>query len=371
MKVLLTNFHSDYGGGHDFYLLYLFKELNRFNDVFLSCPRTSRLNQLAKEIKKENVFDVNFPDKIREIKHIVKNLGKVISILRQGNFDLIHVNGSPDHKIITYAEILLGNRIPIIRTIHSSLLHTTNLFSKIRKRYFQNRAILVSDFQRQLMYKAGYKDGEFTVVHNGIDTDYFCPKPEHKKLRTKYNINENDIVFVSTAGTSLHKGWQLLVEAASRLDSNLKNRVKIIIAGVLPAKETVEAYVDKFDMRNHVLFTGLLKDTREIVSLADMGFVLSYGIETISYACREMMSMGKPVLVSDYAGLPENIDDGINGWIVKTYDVSSIFSKLNEILKNLDSLDRFSLSARRKAEKYFGLKKFIDETYTCYKSVLN
>lgn len=221
------------------------------------------------------------------------------------------------------------------------------------------------------MYKAGYKDGEFTVIYNGIDTDYFCPKPEHKKLRTKYNINENDIVFVSTAGTSLHKGWQLLVEAASRLDSNLKNKIKIIIAGVLPPKEIVEAYVDKFDMRNHVLFTGLLKDTRDIVSLADIGFVLSYGIETISYACREMMSMGKPVLVSDYAGLPENIDDGINGWIVKTYDVSSIFSKLKEILRNIEGLDRFSLSARKKAEKYFGLKKFIDETYTCYKSVLN
>ena len=101
----------------------------------------------------------------------------------------------------------------------------------------------------------------------------------------------------------------------------------------------------------------MLKDTREIVSLADIGFVLSYGVETISYACREMMSMGKPVLASDYAGLPENIDDGINGWIVKTYDVNSIFSKLKEILRNIDGLDRFSLSARKKAEKYFGLEK--------------
>ncbi len=104
--------------------------MNKFNDVFLSCPKTSRLHQRSKEIKKENVFDVDFPDKIKKIRHIVKNVGKFVSILREGNFDLVHVSGSPDHKIITYAEILLGNKIPIIKTMHNSLPHTTNLFQK-------------------------------------------------------------------------------------------------------------------------------------------------------------------------------------------------------------------------------------------------
>jgi glycosyltransferase involved in cell wall biosynthesis len=178
------------------------------------------------------------------------------------------------------------------------------------------------------------------------------------------------MVFVSVAGTALHKGWQLLVEAVSKLDDKLKNKIKIILAGAIPNESVREKYIEKRNMNEQVIFTGLLPDVRKVISIADVGFVLSYKIETISFACREMMSMGKAMLVSDFAGLPENVDDGINGWLTKCLNVDSIYEKVNEIIRNIDKLDRFSVEARKKAEKGFGLKGFIDKTYLCYESTL-
>jgi glycosyltransferase involved in cell wall biosynthesis len=120
-------------------------------------------------------------------------------------------------------------------------------------------------------------------------------------------------------------------------------------------------------MKDNVIFTGFMDDVREAVSIADIGFVLSIGVETISFACREMMAMGKPVLVSDYAGLSENINHHHDGWIVQQKSTSQIQEFLQKI-KALD-LNQYSDLAKQKAEKEFGLKDFFDKTIKLYRGL--
>ncbi|HIF60861.1 MAG TPA: glycosyltransferase [Rhodospirillales bacterium] len=178
-------------------------------------------------------------------------------------------------------------------------------------------------------------------------------------------IGFDDVVLVSVAGSALHKGWQYLVEAVSMLDDGRKCNIKIIIVGNLPTNSIVERYVVSKGMQDNVIFYGFIRDVRDVVSIADLGFVLSTEVETISFACREMMALGKPVMVSDYAGLPENIDDKVNGWIVQAGDAHSIKVVL-EGLKGAD-LKRMSSNARLKAASEFGEADFIKKTYQIYK----
>ena len=91
------------------------------------------------------------------------------------------------------------------------------------------------------------------------------------------------------------------------------------------SRNTEKNYIKGF------IFSGLVEDVRPYVAIADVGFVLSYKVETISYACREMMSMGKPVIVSNFSGLPENIDNGINGWIVDAQNIRELRNKILEM----------------------------------------
>ncbi len=107
-----------------------------------------------------------------------------------------------------------------------------------------------------------------------------------------------------------------------------------------------------------------MDDVREVVSIADIGFVLSIGVETISFACREMMAMGKPVIVSNYAGLSENIDNNHDGWVVQKSSVIQI----QKFLLKLDKLDlqQYSHMAKQRAEKWFGLDKFVNTTISKY-----
>jgi glycosyltransferase involved in cell wall biosynthesis len=76
------------------------------------------------------------------------------------------------------------------------------------------------------------------------------------------------------------------------------------------------------------------------------------------------MAMGKPVLVSDYAGLSENIDNNQDGWVVKQKSTSQT-QKFLQRIEELD-LSEFSNSANKKSKQEFGLKHFIDKTLEIY-----
>ena len=162
------------------------------------------------------------------------------------------------------------------------------------------------------------------------------------------NIKERDLVIVSSAGTAEHKGWHFLALALEKLDQKLRNKIKVILLGNMPNSNLIR----KYNLENFI-FTGFIDDVRDMVAISDIGFVLSYKVETISYACREMMAMGKPVIVSNYAGLPENIDDGEDGWIVNTSEKDSIIKVLQDI--NSSSLKVASIKARKKALEEFNI----------------
>ena len=86
-------------------------------------------------------------------------------------------------------------------------------------------------------------------------------------------------------------------------------------------------------MQDRVIFVGLLDDVRPFLAALDLGFVLSSRVETISFACREMMAMGLPVVVTDVAGLPENVEDGVDGWIVPACAPAAVSEVLREALR--------------------------------------
>jgi len=78
--------------------------------------------------------------------------------------------------------------------------------------------------------------------------------------------------------------------------------------------------------------------------------------------------MGKPVLVSDYAGLKENVEHKINGWVTTAGSLEDLRAFLLSF--NPEVLEEMSLNAREKACKDFGIKKFLDKTALIYKNLL-
>jgi L-malate glycosyltransferase len=370
MNILFTNFHPGNGGGHTTYLDYLFNGISNrskseFN-LYIGVPKSSKLNYDLRKNYPTRVFDIDFPGKPKDLVKIIKNINTLAKIIKKYNIDIIHTNGTPDHKIAMICKWLYRFKYKIIRTKHDSSNLKRHWFAKQLYKKYTDHLIVVSNYQNQQLVDP-IVVSKTSVIHNGVDLNYYCPKEKSKSLIKDYQILKDNIVFVSVAGTALHKGWPLLVKALSRLNQLQIDKIKIIVAGNLPSESIFNDYVKKYNLEDNVIFTGFISDVRDLISIADIGFVLSSRVETISFACREMMAMGIPVLVSDYAGLPENIINGEDGWVVKKNSIDEIEFFLN----SLSSVDKskFSNLAYQKAKNEFGLQIFLDKTIDIYYSL--
>lgn len=156
-----------------------------------------------------------------------------------------------------------------------------------------------------------------------------------------------------------------MVAAVAMLPEAQRRQIAVLIAGQPPSAADLQR-VDEMGMRDAVVFTGLLQDVRPLLAATDLGFVLSSSLETISFACREMMAAGKPVIVSDTGGLAENVVNGSSGWIVPAGAVARVAEILADVLENRILLDWMAAAARRKAVRDFSLETFVRGTEQVY-----
>ena len=159
-----------------------------------------------------------------------------------------------------------------------------------------------------------------------------------------------------------------VMAAAAALPPADRARVLLMVAGD-PPSEAKLARVRELGMIDQVRFPGLLDDVRPALAACDAGFVLSYR-EALSFACREIMGLGLPALISDVGGLPENVTDGEDGWIVPVRDVPAMTARLRFMLDNPQAVRAMGARARETAVRDFNLARFADATLDVYRRAL-
>ena len=364
MNILYTNFHPRNGGGHVTYIINLLKGLAGHHRLTVATPASSRLFRYAGDIPGVKVVDMRFSTRASSW---FEPRSKLHALIRSGHFDVIHVNGSADHKLVMLALPGVRPRPRVILTKHNE--HPLNSLGHwLRARFATDRVIAVSEHvARQVRTSTYLKAGVVTIRH-GVDTDEFSPVG----LEEKFNLRnqfigpglERKILLGSAGGTDRSKGWLDLVAGIALLPEEDRLRFHVVVAGDLP-DATKKQDVERLGMTGQVSFPGLLDDVRPILAACDIGFVLSYQ-EALSFACRELMSLGLPVLVSDAGGLPENLTDHWEGWIVPVKDPHAISTVLQEVLHDPNQISTMGDRARRTALAEFGLKRFVDATLDVY-----
>jgi L-malate glycosyltransferase len=369
MKILYTNFHSGDGGGHTTYILSLAKALRVRHRVTIAAPLSSRLYQSAKEIAGVEVVALEFRNRLGEM---VGSGWKLRQLIENRRFDIVHVNGSADHRIVMLATLGLRRTRPrIVYTKHNDL-PVSGLSTWLKGKLGTDSVICVSDYTRRRLAKTVYDRKVVWVVRHGVDLHRFAPVRAEvvERLRNRWcPVVPRDALLVgSVAGTDSNKGWLNMVAAVALLPASQRERIRVVVAGQLPDAQQRER-VAALGMTDHVIFTGVLSDVRPMVAALDVGFVLSQR-ETLSFACREMMAMGKPVIVSDAGGLPENVEAGVDGWIVAPHEHERMAQLLGRLLGNRLEVTLAGMAARARSVAQFSLQLFAERTEAVYQECL-
>lgn len=366
MKILYTNFHQGDGGGHTTYVMSLVRMLRQKSQITVAAPRSSRLLAEAEALPGVESIALEFKGRPLQQWNALRQLR---ALLRKERFDVIHVNGSADHRLCMLATAGMGAKRPFIVYTQHTDRTANSLGVRMRAKWGTNRVICVCGHTFRRMKQSVFRDEDLRVVHNGVDTDQYQPASREDVVRARAALlpaaMRNRFVIGSNAGTASYKNWMDMVSAVSLLPDHERGQVVILIAGKLPDDEQRQR-VYELGMSDQVVFTGLLDDVGPFLASLDVGFVLSSRLETISFACREMMAAGKPVIVSKVGGLTENVTHGRNGWVVPPASVAGVLETVSTILHDRAILKWMGADARSTAMREFSLATFVGQTESVY-----
>jgi glycosyltransferase involved in cell wall biosynthesis len=364
MKILITDIHHGNGGGHVTYILSLLQGLKNHCDVTLAAPQTGRLYARASQVDAVRVLPGLYTSRpVALIAEVVQLRG----FLQRERFDVVHANGSADHRHAMLASAGLSPRPAIVWTKHNTN-PVDSLGHQLRARFGTDATIAVCDYVGNMLKKSLYGRRPVHVVRNGIDVDALLPVSPNERVLFRQQLlgrlDPNVIVLGSIGGTDYNKGWLVLMEAIARLPPSLQQRLRVVVAGDPPQASMTER-VRALGLAHLITFPGLVSDVRAVLGACDVGFVLSYR-EAASYASCETMAMGLPALVSDAGGLPENVRDGMDGWVVRAGDAETLAQRLVTLLSKPDVLPDMGRSARARVEQVFRRDEFLQSTQGVY-----
>ena len=373
-RILLTNFHPQQGGGggHARYIQTLLRsDLRTEFEFAVAAPEGSAVWTQAPALG-ARAFACDFPGHFREIPHMAGAVRRFHRIAGEWRPDLVHANGSRDQNIVLLWKALHSDPTPCVRTHHAVRNIPDNLYNRWAYRKMIAGHLYVSHSAKNISWAGPYlKPPNSMVVSNGVDTEFWSPRPKDPASLRDLGLAPTDFVFGSHAGMGAHKRTDLFLRGAALYrQSGAARAFKVLLRGNEEDVRRSTALAAELGLDN-VVYVGHTPDPRGYLSVIDVGFLLSEAIEAISFAARELMAMGKPLISSNYAGLVENVDDELNGRLVECGDVQGVAQAIAWFL-NLDT-ERFaevSRNARLKAERVFGVEKQVQGLRRFYRASL-
>jgi glycosyltransferase involved in cell wall biosynthesis len=217
-----------------------------------------------------------------------------------------------------------------LNTIEAYIHRAINIYSKV------GLFVSPSQFLRQKHIEYGLTPQKIVHIPNFLNISDYTPEFGHK-----------DYVIYAGRLTPF-KGVNVLLEAMSKL----RPSTPLIIAGDGPIRDDLEEKSQQLRLDN-VHFLGHISGTRlrDLIAQAAFAIVPSAWYENCSYAVLEALALGTPVLATDIGGIPELVDDGINGLLVPPNNVDALAEGLRHLLENRNILPKMGENGRKYIEK--------------------
>ena len=125
----------------------------------------------------------------------------------------------------------------------------------------------------------------------------------------------------------------VLIEAAARLAARGID-VHVTLVGDGETRAELERQVDRLGLRSRVRFTGWASEqqVREEI-LQSRVMVLPSRAEGLPVVIMESFALGRPVISTTVAGIPELIEPGRSGWLVQPGDVEQLADAMEHALR--------------------------------------
>ena len=176
---------------------------------------------------------------------------------------------------------------------------------------------------------------------------------------------------VSVARLDWAKGYEFSIDALALVrDAGISFIYQIIGDGKY--KEAIEFSVKQHGLDKCVTFVGSVPRNKVTEFLRQADIFLHLAVEEgFCNAVLEAQAIQLPVVVSDAGGLPENVDDGITGFVVPRRNSRAAADKIIELARNRDLRVRMGQAGRQRVEERFDLSSQIQKFESLYNAIMS
>jgi len=238
-----------------------------------------------------------------------------------------------------------------------------NSFS--RWKYRQVEAfIAASEAIRQMLVADGVPAERTVTVHEGIDVDHVVAAPP-VNVHEAFWLPHQAPVVGNVAALVPHKGQRYLVDAAHLVVQDVPD-ARFIILGEGELREHLEKQVHEHHLEKHVLLPGFRTDVLGCIKGFDL-FVMSSVTEGLGTSLLDAMACGRPIVATRAGGIPEIVEDGVNGALVPPRDAASLAAAIVRALKDEGWRRRTGEAGLARVRERFTVDRMVSETAAVYR----
>lgn len=199
-------------------------------------------------------------------------------------------------------------------------------------------------------------DRDISSITNGLDLEWFDRASCSFDVFRRFELPRRQLMIVFTGRMEHRKGIHLVTEIASSILERFD--VTFVLAGDDLFGYVAGTLLPELASRNvrgsiHWLGALGMAEVRQLVRAADIVLLPSLW-ENCPYSCLEAMAAGRAVLCADQGGMPELIQNGVNGLLAAPGDASSFINRIEELIDDSALRAQLGRAARATVERRHG-----------------
>lgn len=292
----------------------------------------------------------------------ILGLPKLLIKIQQINPDIIHSHCIRAHLWLFPALFLFlklrGINPILIHTIHDTFkcinYQRRQTLEKFASLFISNQVAISNQVRDYHNKTFGVSLHKIEIIYNGINLNSFSAKSD--------NDFKKNIVTVA----NLHKVKKGYIPALNGIKLLVKKYPDLCyhIIGDGELRLEIENFIKKNNLKDNIKMHGQIDNVNEVLQNMDI-FLLPSLWEGFGLVLVEAMAIGLPIVATNVGGIPEVLDYGNYGIIIKPNDFTEIEKAIAILIEDTELRQKLSQKGIERS-KVFNIEKMIEKYEQCY-----
>lgn len=289
------------------------------------------------------------------------------NICRNKQNCIVHCHDSHAHNIAWFSALIFKNPSPVI--VHRRVdFPASNSFVSNAKYNHPSiaRYICVSKAIMNILIPSLKYPEKALVIYSGINLSRFGNIVSRNTLRRDLGLPGDCILIGNVSALAPHKDYLTFIGTAEKL---LKKNphIHFVIIGEGSERTAIEKEIETRKLSGKISLTGFKSNVPELLKELDV-LLLTSKTEGLGTSILDAFASGLPVVATKAGGIPEIVEDRVNGLLAETGD-SQALANLVELLLTENNLRKSLVNNARIRVRDFDYKVTAAKILEVYKGI--